>query len=517
MKLLCLFLFLLPITSLTQAQEKPIGVEFHLFGGFGSKSNVLPIDGNYPVSSKYSGNLKIASFFRYPFTEKINLLTGLEITLGSSNIYTNYPVKSINPIYTEDKRLLKNKEGISLISLPVLFEYNLESNRPISYFFQGGLKLNYSLLQGYYGSGHIFSMADTTDISAFEESSRLNNNGKPWITTQLGFGIFWKLKNSGPIRTGLIADISFSKVVQGTYSVSIPGQPDTYGQYNNHLSSLGIVIGYGLNSRKKQPVSTQAKSEAVNLQSQVNDHHRNKSGPFGKTNFSIGFSALYNFPAKVITNKGENLLGANAMPGVGISAGFFIPLNQNYSIITGLNASMIGRNFSLSLDKERFTPNLQESIKLKGRKTLVNDFMIGIPIGLERRIIVRPDAYFSIDAGYKLNYYTGADIEIQEVFGKPSEDTAISIAIIETENESKLIGNAFLNVGYNKILKNKNTVRIAIESNLAFSHHQTGDFSIYIADDTISTGTYSARGSYIGLGFTYIYSRPKRKVIYNRR
>ena len=99
---------------------------------------------------------------------------------------------------------------------------------------------------------------------------------------------------------------------------------------------------------------------------------------------------------------------------------------------------MIGRNFSLSLDKERFTPNLQESINLKGRKTLVNDFMVGIPIGLERRLIVRPDAYFSIDAGYKMNYYTGADFEIQEVFGKPSEDTAISIATIETENESKL-------------------------------------------------------------------------------
>ena len=110
-----------------------------------------------------------------------------------------------------------------------------------------------------------------------------------------------------------------------------------------------------------------------------------------------------------------------------------------------------------------------------------------------------------------------ADIEIQEVFGKQSEDTAISVAFLQTENESKLIGNAFLNVGYNKILKNNNTVRIAIESNFAFRHHQTGEFSIYIADDTISTGTYSASGSYIGLGFTYIYSRPKRKVIYNRR
>ena len=499
------------------AQSKPSGIEFHLFGGIGSNSNVLPIDGNYPVASKYPGYLKIASYFRYPIVERINLLTGLEIALGSSNIYTRYPIKSINPIYTEDKLLLKNKEGISLISLPVLFEYNLQSNRPISYFFQGGLKLNYSLLQGYYGSGHIFSMADTTDVSAFEESSRLNNNGKPWITTQLGFGIFWKLKNSGPIRTGLIAGISFSKVVQGTYSVSIPGQPDTYGQYNNHLSSLGIVIGYGLNSRKKQPLSTLSNSEPFNLQSHVSDRHRSKSGPFGNTKFSIGFSALYNFPAKVTTTTGENLLGANAMPGVGLSAGFFIPLNLQYSIITGLNASMIGRNFSLSMDKERFTPNLQESINLKGRQTLVNDFLIGIPIGLERRIIVRPDAYFSIDAGYKMNYYTGADFETQEVFGKPSEDTAISVAIIETENESKLLGNAFLNIGYNKILKNKNTVRIAIESNYAFRHHQTGDFSIYIADDTISTGTYSARGSYIGLGFTYIYSRPKRKVIYNRR
>ncbi len=512
------YVFLLFIVYDGMSQNSSREFEFVLNTGLGSKSKISSLNGNYPVQSGHLPAIQIGLDYWHPLKRNLFISAGFRVSMIGSKISTDYPIKELADNYPYNQIVLKNKEYVFLLSIPVNLEYQIRHIKTTSFSVQSGLKLNYSLMSESYGIGYVFSKPNVEQITAFEQSTHLNNNGLPWISLQLGGSIRWRLKNSGPIRIGILADISFSKVVRGTYTVLIPGRLDTYGEFSNNLSSLNLVFGYGLHGRIKQS----AKVSVVNTSGEIDNTEalvkkRSMTMRFEKTHFSIGFSALYNFPAKVITNTGENLMGANAMPGVGVSAGFTIPLSKHYSIITGLNASMLGRNFSLSLDKDRFTPNLQESINLKGRKTLVNDFMIGIPIGLERRIIVRPDAYFSIDAGYKLNYYTGADIEIQEVFGKQSEDTAISVAFLQTENESKLIGNAFLNVGYNKILKNNNTVRIAIESNFAFRHHQTGEFSIYIADDTISTGTYSASGSYIGLGFTYIYSRPKRKVIYNRR
>jgi len=473
-------------------------LEVVLNSGLGSKSEISSIEGVHPVQSNHLPAFSIGLDYRYRLKKCMYLSAGFSMGMNGTNTKTTYPIKELSANYPFNQVVLKNKEYVFLLSIPIKFEYQIKKIKQTTYGLQSGVKLNYSLMPGSYGMGHNFFTPNGDQVTAFEQSSYLNNNGLPWISLQLGGSIRWRIKNSGPIRAGISADISFSKVVEGTYSVNIPGRLDTYGNFSNTLSSLNLVLGYGLNGRIKHPPKVSVAKKAPEIKNAL------------KTQFSIGFSSIYTFPAKVITQQGEKLLGANAMPGVGISAGVSFPLNEDYSIITGLNASMVGRNLVLFLDKERFTPKLLESIDLKGRKTLVNDFMIGIPIGLERRLLIRPDAYFSVDAGYKINYYTGADIETQEVFGKTSEDTAVSVAIVETENESKLLGNAFLHFGYNKILKNKNTIRIAIESNIALSHHQTGNFSIYGADGINSTGTYSARGSYIGIGFTYIYSKAKR-------
>ncbi|MDQ2753078.1 MAG: hypothetical protein M3R72_08660, partial [Bacteroidota bacterium] len=81
-----------------------------------------------------------------------------------------------------------------------------------------------------------------------------NNQNKPWFTYSLGSGYQWVLKNNNLMKIGLVANLSFTHFVKGTYQITIPGDPITQGTYHVTGSYLGIAASYGFTGMNRKLV-----------------------------------------------------------------------------------------------------------------------------------------------------------------------------------------------------------------------------------------------------------------------
>ena len=128
----------------------------------------------------------------------------------------------------------------------MLLEKDWKLNKTQNVFIQAGFNLRFSF--GYdsdsYGYGNVFTDANQQRIDVFSMELNSNNHNKPWISYNLGCGYGWTLKNNNVFKAGIIANISFTKFVNGTYQVNIPGHPLTEGTYRISGSYIGISLSY---------------------------------------------------------------------------------------------------------------------------------------------------------------------------------------------------------------------------------------------------------------------------------
>ncbi|MDZ4792930.1 MAG: hypothetical protein SGI83_01500 [Bacteroidota bacterium] len=82
-----------------------------------------------------------------------------------------------------------------------------------------------------------FYNAGGTDVYA-------NNDAKPWVSFPLNAGHSWLLKNNNLLQLAICSNISFTKYVNGTYQIIIPGKPLTEGKYSSTGSFIGLSINY---------------------------------------------------------------------------------------------------------------------------------------------------------------------------------------------------------------------------------------------------------------------------------
>jgi len=77
-----------------------------------------------------------------------------------------------------------------------------------------------------------------------------NNDNIPWFTYSLEGGFKLKLKNLNILKLGIIANVSFTDFVEGTYKINIPGEELTEGTYKFTGSYIGLSVGYCLTRKK---------------------------------------------------------------------------------------------------------------------------------------------------------------------------------------------------------------------------------------------------------------------------
>ena len=91
----------------------------------------------------------------------------------------------------------------------------------------------------------------------------LGNNGKPWLNYNVAGGYSMILKNYNLLKINIVANLSFTKFVNGTYKILVRGQPDTEGTYGVTGTALGLSASYIFTGAKKRMAKTQKNAAAL--------------------------------------------------------------------------------------------------------------------------------------------------------------------------------------------------------------------------------------------------------------
>lgn len=201
--------------------------------------------GSHPAESGAAPGLAVGFKYQINFTNQLSMLAGPELELLSRNFYVAFKKSDFSPPLAADYNSRDINYGfpVAILSLPVQIEKRwLYSNK--RFLFAGaGFRLNvstgfdldaisYAVQQG----NQFYDVAETDVYS--------NNDAKPWISFPVTAGHTWMLSNFNLFGVGVIADLSFTKYVDGQYWISPPSQSLTTGRYSSTGTYLGLSVRY---------------------------------------------------------------------------------------------------------------------------------------------------------------------------------------------------------------------------------------------------------------------------------
>ena len=225
---------------------------FTLSTGVSQNAIINKKTGEYDIRSTLQPFFEGGINYQKSLKKNLFLIIGLRETVTGRNAIFKAPIKEINPYgYSESHSQLKINDFDFPISIPVFVEKGWQITKSKIVFIQTGVNFRCSL-----GSdiGYGYSLTDTNwqRIDVFSLELNSNNYRKPWINYNIGGGYGWVLKNYNILKLGVLANISFTKFISGTYQVDIPSHPLSQGTYGVTGSNMGLTVSYiftGINKK----------------------------------------------------------------------------------------------------------------------------------------------------------------------------------------------------------------------------------------------------------------------------
>ena len=295
----------------------------------------------------------------------------------------------------------------------------------------------------------------------------------------------------------------------------IPNKPVTSGTYKINGSSVGLSVQYVFTGTNKQIVKSKKVNAIRDTSSIIRITKENilEKYIFKSNHIQFNFALLSTFKAQLTKISGDHPVGSSAAAGLLLSFKYQINFNDKYSLITGTEANLLGRNFNTSFSKNDFSPPLVSDYDTKGSST-IQDLVLSLPVTLEKRWLSSKTKFLFADAGIRLNFSLGADLDIY------------SIALLNTANGIYRVGgvNVYsnndaqpwisfpINVGYAWLLKNNNLMQLAICSNISFTKYVNGRYHIDTPNQPLTEGNYSSTGSFVGLSFNYVFTNANYRI-----
>ena len=254
----CVYCFCLHFSAL--AQDKKIK-RSEVLSNFVFKSNHIRVEGSsfstfkariknetgaQKVSSSGTPGISISFKYSINFNNTLSLLTGVEAIISGRNFITSIKKDDFTPPLLSDF----NVKGLNsyypdlILSVPVLLEKRKLYSKTKFIFFSGGIRINVSTGADFEGLSLLVTRADGSFYDAGGYDLYANNDKKPWLSIPLNAGHAWLLKNNNLVQLSICSNISFTKYVNGTYSIEIPGRPATTGLYSTTGSFIGLSLNY---------------------------------------------------------------------------------------------------------------------------------------------------------------------------------------------------------------------------------------------------------------------------------
>jgi hypothetical protein len=235
---------------------------------------------------------------------------------------------------------------------------------------------------------------------------------------------------------------------------------------------------------------------------------------FKGNHIQFNFSILSTFKARLTETKGDYPVKATATPGLLLGFKYAINFNNYYSLLTGPEAAIAGRNFIVSFYKNDFYPPLIKDYHFKGIDTYLADLILSLPVFLEKRILYSNTKYVFFQAGVRLNISTGADADYFDLLVMDTNNNFYHAANVDVmaNNNAKPWISLPINFGHAWLLRNNNGLQLAITSNISFTKYVNGIYQVTMPNQPLTEGSYSSTGSYIGLCMNYVFTNANYRI-----
>jgi hypothetical protein len=144
-----------------------------------------------------------------------------------------------------------SRTAVFLLRIPVTMERRWFSGDDKYTYVSVGASLNYASLEEE-SERHLATDVNNQPTEYFYIRLQTNNNKKPWLNYHIGGGHAWMLKNKDFISAGIIANLSLTRFINGTFTMDIPGQPKVEGNYSFKGSYASLTVCYVYTGTKKR-------------------------------------------------------------------------------------------------------------------------------------------------------------------------------------------------------------------------------------------------------------------------
>ena len=239
---------------------------------------------------------------------------------------------------------------------------------------------------------------------------------------------------------------------------------------------------------------------------------------FQRTNIVFSVTPTYTFKGKstlLIGNQNmttQNLMSAEA----GLSLIFNV--SDKWGVKTGFQVGAYPFDWGYSLNSNYDTlPGYQSSFYSGDFSPFDRDYFgyLNIPLQLEYRKKITPGKYFLGAGGVNLKWTNNKPTGFG--FGAYINDTtSIDILNIYAKPAEKYLSIPLsLSAGIGFVLKNKNMLVLNVKSEIGFADLIHGSFAFFPDEPYRSVGTYTKKGSYIGLEIGYRLTKARQTYALN--
>ena len=473
--------------------------------------------GKYKLRSSLQSSYDLGINYLYNVNKNLLISSGLHMVVGKRNFFANIPSEDLPGFNINGVLLIEDKELWGSFRVPLLAEKKLHTKKAGVISIKAGINLRYSGLMLDEGVGVHITDQNGQPIYIFNADFQVYK--KPWITFLAGISKQFVLRNYNIVSVGLQADISPRYFYKGDYAFTIPNQPITTGEYKISGTSAGLSVQYiftGANKRLNQNYQNKKTYAGYTGTKQKDNQKENLlSGQVFKGNhIRLDLAALSTFRARLNNQSSDYPVGATSTRGWLLSFKYAVNFNNYYSLITGAEATLAGRNFTTFFNKNDFSPPLIRDYQVGGKLTDTWDMLLSLPVLVQKRMIYAKRKYVFAEAGLRLNFSTGADFDFSSIILMNTNNGYYDGGgwDVYANNDAKPWLSYPLNIGHAWLLKNNNLLQLSVCSNISFTKYVNGTYHIDIPGRPMIEGKYSSTGSYIGLSVNYIFTNANYRI-----
>ncbi len=218
------------------------------------KAKITKESGEYALTSTIMHGIEAGGNYHINFNKNYSLVIGLHGGASARNANVFIHKEDFNPqlqVNVNDNGAL-TREYDFYISAPIWFEKRWQCKNKNHWSAIAGINVRFYPDDISDGTGSTYPNVNGQNVVVYEINLTIGNNYKPWINYNIGGGYSFLLKNDNFLRFNLLANFSSTKMVNGDYTITVTGKPESSGKYSANLSYLGLAIDYiftGTNKR----------------------------------------------------------------------------------------------------------------------------------------------------------------------------------------------------------------------------------------------------------------------------